>query len=138
LVTIATLGFASAASIRDLPRVIHSELDRAVAMRFAHAEQRQRHADIGVQVASRRERPLVAGVRAQDRGENLLGRRLAVGAGDRDDDRREALAPVRAQSPKAVAAFRRRRGSAKAPALRTSRRPSRRPRRARAPHRGKS
>jgi hypothetical protein len=49
----------------------------------------------GIEVAERREHLIVGCVRAQDRGEHLLGGRLAVRAGDRDHHRSEALAPAR-------------------------------------------
>jgi hypothetical protein len=46
----------------------------------------------------------VAGVRAQDRGEDFLGRRLAVRPGDRDHDRRETFAqrPIAETAPRLI------------------------------------
>ena len=56
-----TVGSAIAASRRDLAAVVHAELDHEVAMRRVAAEERQRQAELVVQVAlggeARPERP---------------------------------------------------------------------------------
>ena len=78
----------------DLAAMIHAELDGAPAVRRPHLEQRERHADVVIQVAGGGEHRLIAGVAPQDCGEHFLHRGLAVGAGDGDEHRCEARAPV--------------------------------------------
>ncbi len=74
---------------RDLAAVVHAELDHERPVFRAAAQQRERKAELVVEVALRREaRPELA----QDRGAHLLGRGLAVAAGDRDDGAGEARA----------------------------------------------
>ena len=68
----------------DLARVIGAHLDHRVAVRGLEAEQRQRHADVVVEVAAGRERRARAG---EDRREQFLGGRLAVAAADAEHQR---------------------------------------------------
>ena len=68
----------------DLARVVGAHLDHGMAVRRLEAQQRQRHADVVVEVAARRERRARAG---EDRGEQFLGGRLAVAAADAEHER---------------------------------------------------
>jgi hypothetical protein len=82
--------------LRDLAGVVHAELDDAGAVRFAQAQQGQRHADVVVQVALGREGSIaVSG--AQDRRDHLRDGGLAVAAGHRHQRQRETRAPGRGQ-----------------------------------------
>jgi hypothetical protein len=87
-------GPRDAGKIRDLALVVHAELDRAPAVRIAHAKQRQRHADVVVEVSRGRKHRLLAGVAAQDRSQHFLHRGLAVRAGHGDKRGVKARAPV--------------------------------------------
>ena len=78
----------------DFAAVIHAELDRSPAVLGSQTEQRQRHADVVVQVAGGGQYRRFAGVLAQDRGDHFLHRGLAVRAGDGDEDGRKARAPA--------------------------------------------
>ncbi len=65
----------------DLAAMVHPHLDHRVGVvRFA-PQQRERHAEVVVQVAAGREGRAAF---HQDAGAELLGRRLAVASGDRD------------------------------------------------------
>ena len=83
--------------LRRLAGMVHADLDRGRRMLRAQTEQRQRQADRVVEVAFGREHPRAAEMRAQDRREHFLDRRLAVAADDGDDRKREPRAPVRRQ-----------------------------------------
>ena len=74
----------------DLAEVVGAHLDHGIAMRGFEAAQRQRHADVVVQVAARDETRAGA---AEDRARHLLDRRLAVAARDADDRASEIAAP---------------------------------------------
>ena len=93
------VGRGELREIRDLAGVVHAELDHGVAMGLAQLEQRERRADVVVQIAARGKHG--AGLRArgqsQDCGEHLLHGRLAAAAGDRDERGGEARPPVRRQ-----------------------------------------
>ena len=95
-----------------LARMVHAQLDHRRAVGLAQIEQRQRQADVVVEIALGREHLRVAEVRAQDRRDHLLHRGLAVGAGDRDRAECRSDAPVRRQAAQARAACRRRRAAA--------------------------
>ena len=86
-------GAGDSREVGDLARVVHAELDCADAVRLAQAEQRERHADVVVEIADGRQHLRIPGGRAQDRGEHFLGGGLAVRAGDRDQRHGEAPAP---------------------------------------------
>ena len=94
LLTRVTVGRAIVASARDLAGMVHAELDHRGAMRRAQAQQGQRQADVVVEVAFGGE----AGVAlpgAEDGGDHLRHRRLAVAAGHRHQRQIEALPPGR-------------------------------------------
>jgi hypothetical protein len=76
----------------DLARVVHAQLDDRRPAAFAQAQQRQRQADVVVEVAFGGERR-IADPRAEDRRDHLRHRRLAVAARDRDERHREAAPP---------------------------------------------
>ena len=79
LVIMPTDGRASSRQRRHFPGAIGAHLDDREAMLGREAQQRQRHADVIVEVAARRQ--AVAGLAENGRG-HLLGRGLAVAAGD--------------------------------------------------------
>jgi hypothetical protein len=80
---------------RDLARVVHAQLDHGDAVRervvMPQAQERQRHADLVVEVALGGQRSITrpTHVGAQDAGDHLRDRGLAVGAGD--GDQRDAV-----------------------------------------------
>ena len=74
--------------------MIHAELDHREPVRRVQTEQRERQADVVVEVARRREPRVFADRSREDRRDHLLDRRLAVAARDRDERHREALAPA--------------------------------------------
>ena len=78
--------------------MVHAHLDHREAVRLAQPEQRERHADVVVEVSRRGEdRGARAAMRGEDRGEHFLHRGLAVAAGERDQWQREAAPPMRGQ-----------------------------------------
>ena len=66
----------------ELPGVVGAHLDDRVALVVFESQQRQRQADVVVEVAAGGER---GGELAQDRGDHLLAGGLAVAACDADD-----------------------------------------------------
>ena len=74
----------------DLARVIRAHLDHRMAVRGLEPQQRQRHADVVVEVAAGGERRSRAG---EDRRQHLLGGRLAVAAADAEHECVAACAP---------------------------------------------
>ena len=79
----------------DLPLVVHAHLDHGEVMALAQLEQRERHADVVVEIALGREDLLArAGVHRQDRRQHFLDGRLAVAAREADDRQREGRAPA--------------------------------------------
>ena len=76
--------------VRDFAQVVRAHLDDGATMRVLEPAQRERHADVVVQVALRHEARAELG---QDRAGHFLDRRLAVAAGDADDDAGERTAP---------------------------------------------
>ena len=96
LLTSAIVGAAIAASRAISPGWFMPSSTTAGAVPVAQAQQRQRHADVVVEVAFGRERG-VAEPGAKDRRDHLRHRRLAVAAGDRDQRQREAPPPRRGE-----------------------------------------
>jgi hypothetical protein len=88
-------GCRQARQVVDLAAVAHAHLDHRRAMRVTQPEQRQRQADLVVEVAARGQHRLriAAEVRAQDRGAHFLDRGLAVAAGDAEQRNRKAGTP---------------------------------------------
>jgi hypothetical protein len=83
--------------IGDFAGVIHPHFDDSGTMRAPQAQQRQRQANIVIQVApGRQDSGAESGF--ENRRNHLLGRRLAVGAGHRDHWQRETGTPGRGQS----------------------------------------
>ena len=80
--------------IGDLADVVHAEFEHGGAVLPGELPQHQRHADVVVEVAPRRQATLVAVRRRQDRGDHLRDRGLAVASGHRDDRQREPRAPL--------------------------------------------
>ena len=78
----ADVGPRQLGRVRDLAEAAHAHLDDGVAMPVVQAAQRQRHAEVVVEVAFGLEHRVGARRRRQDRRDHLLGRRLAVRAGD--------------------------------------------------------
>src|SRR6185312_9875899 len=76
---------------RELTRMIRAHLDHGIAMLRFEPEERERHADVIVEVAARREAR--AGLR-QDRRRHLLDGRLPVAARDTDERIAVRLAPA--------------------------------------------
>ena len=70
--------------VADLAEMVHAHLDHRIAVRRAQRQQRQRQADVVVEVAGGGVHGISTGVGAQDGGHHLLDRGLAVGAGDAD------------------------------------------------------
>jgi hypothetical protein len=107
LLTSATVGAARREHV-GLARMVHAQLDHREAVRGRQPQQRQRHADVVVQVAGRRE-PCVGADRCrEDRRDHFLDGRLAVAARHGDERQREALAPAmreRAERGARLAAF---------------------------------
>ena len=76
--------------VGDFTGAIGADLDHRVAMRGVEPMQRERHADVIVEIAAGRER----GAAALENGRgHLLDRGLAVAAGDADDGHRKLRAP---------------------------------------------
>ena len=80
-------------------RVIDPQLDHRCAVVRAQFQQRQRQADVVVEVALGRERVRLAEMLAQDRRDHLLDRGLAVGAGDGNERNVEMPTPIRREPP---------------------------------------
>jgi hypothetical protein len=74
----------------DLADVIGAELDDGRVVLAIEPHQRQRHADVVVQIALRH---ADRAADAEDRSDELLDRGLAAAAGNRDDRNRERRAP---------------------------------------------
>ena len=86
------------AQLARLAAMVHAEFDHGRAMRLAQAQQAQRQSDRVVEIALRGQHGGVAVVRAEDRRDHFLHRRLAVAA---DDDRQrdvELAAPERREA----------------------------------------
>ena len=75
---------------RDLARMIRAHLDHRIAVPGLEPQERQRHADVIVQVAARRQRRSGNG---EDCGKQFLGRRLAIAAADAEDEGLALTAP---------------------------------------------
>ena len=89
----------------DLARVIRAHLDHGMPVRGLEPQQRQRHADVVVEVAAGRERRARAG---EDRRQQFLGGRLAVAAADAEHEGAAACAPGGGKRSRAPPACRRR------------------------------
>ena len=76
--------------VRDFAQVVRAHLDDGATMRGFEPAQRERHADVVVEVALRHETRTEVG---QDRAGHFLDRRLAVAARDADHDAGERAAP---------------------------------------------
>ncbi len=87
-------GAGETGQIVDLARAVHAHLDDRRMVRRMQLEQRQRHADVVVEVARCRQHRMLAEIRAQDGGAHLLDGGLAIAAGDADQRDVEARAPV--------------------------------------------
>ena len=87
-------GLRDVREIGDLALVVHAQLDRAPAVRLAHAQERERQADVVVEVAGSGEDRAFALAAAQDGSEHLLHRGLAVRAHHGDERGTEAQPPV--------------------------------------------
>ena len=83
-----------AGQVGDLAGMIHAQLDDGVAMLGAQAEQRQRQADVVVEIAPCRQSAVLARRRGQDGGQHLGDGGLAVAAGDGDHRNVEASPPT--------------------------------------------
>ena len=81
----------------DLARMVHAHLDHTHAVRIAEPQQRERHADVVVEVAPRGKGSLCAQVRHQNGGDHFLGRGLAVAAGDGNQRALETTTPAARQ-----------------------------------------
>ncbi len=99
--------FSHACDVTDLAGVVHAHFDHRKAVFAPQLEQGQRHTDVVVKIAARRQHarrgiPVAcAGVHrfAQYRGEHFLDGRLAVAACHSDQRNIELPAPVIAQAP---------------------------------------
>ena len=90
LVMRPTVGRASFTSVGHFAGMIGADLDHRVAVRGVEPVQRERHADVIVEIAARRERRARA---LEDGRGHFLDRGLAVAAGDADDGHRKLRAP---------------------------------------------
>ncbi len=91
----AHVGLDEPREARDLTGRAGTELAHQEPRALAHPQHRQRSADLVVERGARRDRLALV---LQDAGEHVLGRRLAVRAGDPDDaqvDRHPARSPRR-------------------------------------------
>src|SRR5256885_13191735 len=79
------------------PRMIDPQLDHRCTVVPVQSQQRQRQADVVVEIALGRERARLAEMLAQDRRDHFLHRGLAVGADDRYQRDVEAHAPMRGE-----------------------------------------
>jgi hypothetical protein len=82
--------------LRDLARMIHAQLDDCGLVRGFQPDQRQRHADVVIQVAAGRQVLLGTELGGQDGRDHFLDRGLAIAAGDAYDRDVELAPPVRA------------------------------------------
>ena len=80
--------------VSDLAGMVHAHLHHRKAMPGPELEERQRHADIVVEVAARGEHGVLGARGAQDARQHLLDRRLAVAARQRDERRGKLPAPA--------------------------------------------
>ncbi|MDT4834126.1 hypothetical protein FQZ97_677600 [compost metagenome] len=85
-------GLGERGEIGDFAGVVHAQLDHREAVVLAQAQQRERHADVVVQIALRGMGGVASG-RAQDGRHHLRHRGLAVAAGHGDQRQLELLAP---------------------------------------------
>ncbi len=81
---------------RRFARMIHAEFDHRQLMCGVQTEQRERQADVVVEIARRRETRVCADRGGEDRRDHFLDRRLAVAAGH-GDERHAELAPPAAR-----------------------------------------
>ena len=82
---------------RRFTRMIHANLDHTHAMRRAQRQQRQRQADVVVEIAACCQHGLVAVMRTQARRDHFLDCGLAVGTGHRNQWNMKLAAPVRSK-----------------------------------------
>jgi len=83
-----------AGQVGDLAGMIHTQLDHGIAMLGAQAKQRQRQADVIVEIAACRQPAVLTRRRGQDGGQHLGDGGLAVAAGNGDDRNVEARPPT--------------------------------------------
>jgi hypothetical protein len=83
---------ADRGQVGDFTGMVHAHLDHRRTVRGIQAEQRERQADVVVQVAARRQHG-IAELRLEDGCDHFLGCRLAIRAGNGDHRQREAGAP---------------------------------------------
>ena len=83
-------------------RVVHAQLNGGNAVALAQTEQRERQADVVVEIAGGGKGVFGAPVLAQYRGDHFLHRGLAVRTGDGNERNVKAAAPVRGQAAKAA------------------------------------
>ena len=80
--------------IVDFAEVIHTHFDHCITVRGTQPQQRQRHADVVVQITFCREHRFCrTGFDAQDGGEHFLHGGFAVTAGHGDQGNVETIAP---------------------------------------------
>src|SRR5690606_41722432 len=75
----------------DLALMIRAHLDDGETMLRGEAQQRERHADVSVEIAARRERRADA---RENRSDHFLRRRLAVAPRDANDGDRKPTPPL--------------------------------------------
>ena len=95
------VGRASATSRATSPGAVGAHLDHREPMRLGEAQQRQRHADVIVEVAARGQ---ALARLPQDRCGHLLGGGLAVAAGDPDQGSRERTRAMQLRRARALPA----------------------------------
>src|SRR3569623_3717472 len=83
-------GSSNVRDVGDLAQVIRAYLDHHVTVTLIESEQRERHAEIVVEIAFRHQDLATL---AQDRGDHLFHRGLAVAARDADHGQVEPRAP---------------------------------------------
>ena len=79
---------------RGFARMVHAQFDHRQLMRGVQTEQRERHADLVVEVAGGRQARVLAERGGEDRRDHFLDRGLAVAARDGDERHAELAAPA--------------------------------------------
>ena len=90
-------GLTNDGELSDLARMVHAHLDGGIAVSLAQLQQHQRHTDVIVQITARRQHTVAPSLRAQNRRQHFLDRRLAIATGKSDQRNIEATAPMRTQ-----------------------------------------
>ena len=86
----------------DFAGVVHAEFDHPDAVLAAQTQHGQRHADVVVQIALRRQRCTIRGMHMQDGRNHLRDRGFAVAARDADQGQVPLRAPVGSQRGQGV------------------------------------